>query len=142
MCARMRLAILKFATAAVLLLGAGFRADAASIAGREYLRLPDWAQANDFQIRWLKRDETLELSRRSGRLLLSVDSRQASVNGVGVWLSFPVLARNGGVYVSQLDLQTTVGPLMSPPKYPRGATIKTVCLDPGHGGKDPGFCVG
>ncbi len=137
----MRLAMLTLAVAA-LSLGAARRAEPAPIAGREYLRLTDWAKANDFQIHWLKRDETLELSRHSARVLLAVDSRQAALNGVGVWLSFPVVEHNGGVYVSQLDLQTTIAPLLSPPKLSRGVIIKTVCLDPGHGGKDPGFSVG
>ena len=137
----MKLAILTLVAAAVLL-GPSGRTEAAQIAGRDYLRLTDWARANDFDVRWLKRDEMLQLSRRTARLVLAVDSRQASLNGVGVWLSFPIVERNGGVFISQLDSQTTVTPLLSPPKDPAGSVIKTVCLDPGHGGKDPGFSVG
>ena len=112
-----------------------------SIGGKEYVRLTDWARANDFEVHWLKRDETLQLTGHSAKLLLQVDSRQAEFNGVTVWLSFPVADRNGAVYLALLDARTSLQPLLSPPKRLSG-TIRTVCLDPGHGGKDPGFCVG
>jgi len=112
------------------------------IGGKVYVRLTEWARANDFETRWLKRDETLELTGHSAKLQLQVDSRQAELNGVTVWLSFPVADRNGSVYLALLDARTTMQPLLSPPKTRAGPTIRTVCLDPGHGGKDPGFCVG
>jgi N-acetylmuramoyl-L-alanine amidase len=41
-----------------------------------------------------------------------------------------------------LDITTTLLPILSPPKTRSNATIKTICLDPGHGGSDPGFQVG
>ena len=112
------------------------------IAGKEYLRLADWARANGFELRWLIPDETFRLSNGSSQLVFAFDSREAQVNGVHVWLLFPLVLRNGAVYVAQMDLQTTLQPLLSPPKNRQGARIKTVCLDPGHGGKDPGNRVG
>jgi N-acetylmuramoyl-L-alanine amidase len=122
--------------------GATSGAETVSIGGKEYVRLNDWARANDFEARWLKRDETLQLSSHSAKLLLQIDSRQAEFNKVAVWLSFPVADRNGAVYLALLDARTTLQPLLSPPKNRPGVAIRTICLDPGHGGKDPGFCVG
>jgi len=116
--------------------------EAIRISGKEYARLSDWARANDLDLRWLKRDETLQLSNRSVKLALAVDSREAQINGIQIWLLFPVTQREGVIWVSQLDLQTTFKPLLSPPKNRSGTSIKTVCLDPGHGGKDPGYRVG
>lgn len=110
--------------------------------GREYVRLSDWAATRGLEVRWLKRDETLQLSGRSSRVVLNVDSREAQINGVDVWLSFGVLLRGGSAYVARLDVETTLQPLMSPPGNRSGARVKSICLDPGHGGKDPGNCVG
>ena len=120
-------------------------AETIQVAGKEYVRLSDWAKASGLELRSSRgpgREETLQLSNRSSTLSLAVDSREAKVNGVTVWLLFPVAARNGAAYVSRLDLQTTFAPLLTPPKPQSGARIKTICLDPGHGGKDPGNRVG
>jgi N-acetylmuramoyl-L-alanine amidase len=116
--------------------------EAVRIGGREYVRLADWAKAYGFDLCWVKRDETLQLSNHAAKLLLGVDSREAQVNGVQVWLLFPTAQRNGAVYISQLDLQKNLQPVLSPPRNRSGAAIRTICLDPGHGGKDPGNQVG
>jgi len=59
-----------------------------------------------------------------------------------VWLLFPTVYRDGKAYLAQVDAQTTLLPILSPPKNRPGAAIKSICLDPGHGGKDPGYMVG
>jgi N-acetylmuramoyl-L-alanine amidase len=150
---RAKLASVKLATTccvlmAVAVAGAAPRhrarhaARAGSVSGQQYVRLTDWAKANGFEARWLKPDETLQLTDSSTKLLLAVDSRQAEVNGVEVWLLFPVVLRDGAACLTQLDAQQTLRPLLLPPKAQPGTRIKTVCLDPGHGGKDPGNEVG
>jgi N-acetylmuramoyl-L-alanine amidase len=114
----------------------------AVVSGQVYLRLAVWAKAHGLELRWLKQDETLQLTNHSSKIVLAVDSREAQINGVAVWLLFPLVAHNGAIYLAQLDVETTLRPLLSPPKGPPGARIKTICLDPGHGGKDPGNRVG
>lgn len=112
------------------------------VAGKQYSLLVDWARDNDFTIWWLKKDQALQLNNHSSKILLTVDSCDAEVNGVQVRLLFPVLNRGGVVFLAQLDLDTTLQPILSPPGNRPGATIKSICLDPGHGGKDPGYQVG
>ncbi len=122
--------------------GAPHEPEHVRIQGKDYARLADWARANGLDWRWTEREKSFQLSSVSNRLSFAVDSREARVNGVEVWLLFPVASRGGAVFLSQLDLDTTVEPLLDPPRTRANAKVKTICLDPGHGGKDPGNRVG
>jgi len=122
--------------------GASREAGRVRVNGRDYVRLLDWAQANQFEWRWLKRDETFQLARASAQLQFAVDSREAWVNQLRVWLLFPLVSRQGGVYIARQDLDATLQPLLSRLSGGGASPIKTICLDPGHGGKDPGNRAG
>lgn len=117
-------------------------AGAARLDARESVSLNSWAEANGLEVRWVKRDETVQVSNKALKLVLTVDAREAQLNGVQLWLSFPVTARNGSVFLTRLDAEQTLQPLFAPPHNPHGVALKTICLDPGHGGKDPGYCFG
>lgn len=117
-------------------------AETIQISGRDYGRLSEWAAANHLDVRWIKREETIEAANRSTRLVFTVDSSDAEVNGVQVKLCFPAAHRNGAFYLSRLDLHTTLQPIVAPPRERPGAVIKSICLDPGHGGRDPGLSAG
>jgi len=71
-----------------------------------------------------------------------VDSAQAEINGVQVRLSFPVANAKGTPLITQFDLDKMVRPLLFPSRYVEPKKITTICLDPGHGGKDTGEHVG
>lgn len=109
--------------------------------GRDYVRVSEWARGHGLQLVWLKREESLQLINPASRIRLSIDSQEAEVNGVQVRLLFPVVLRETQAYVSQLDLRATFEPILSFPAN-RGSPIKTICLDPGHGGRDPGNHAG
>src|SRR5580765_2809155 len=126
--------------------GATRPSDRAPAARQQYVRLSDWAQANQFVVRWQDKNRTLQLSNRWGRLVFNVDPHlelhKMQVNGIEVWLSYPVLYQKGVAYIAQDDLERNLAPLLSPPVSRSGKKIKTICLDPGHGGKDPCYLVG
>ena len=75
-------------------------------------------------------------------LQFSSGSREVVINGARNWLSFPVTAKDGHLLVSRLDLAKTLEPQLRPQLIPNVGKIKTVVLDPGHGGYDKGACNG
>ncbi|HZV36933.1 MAG TPA: N-acetylmuramoyl-L-alanine amidase, partial [Verrucomicrobiae bacterium] len=109
---------------------------------RGYVRLADWARANGFEIHWSRSGDALQLNNRYWRMVFPKDSREAELGGVHVCLSYPVIVRDGVPYISQMDLETTIRPLLAPPKNAKGARIRNIVIDPGHGGKDPGNIIG
>jgi N-acetylmuramoyl-L-alanine amidase len=106
---------------------------AAFINGRNYVPLTDWARANGFHVALLARDEII-LTNKTSRLVFNMDSAESEINGVDVRLSFPIAK---DALISQLDLDTAIRPLVFPQK-PSAKKVTTICLDPGHGGKDTG----
>lgn len=107
-----------------------------------YVRLTEWAKWQELQLHWLKRDETLVLTNKAARIQFTVNSRETRFNGIQVWLLHPLATQNGEIYVSQLDINTTLRPLLAPQRNAPGRKIRTICLDPGHGGRDPGNRAG
>lgn len=112
-----------------------------SILGKAYVQVADWARQNGLHVHWIKKDETLRVTGKSASISLTVDSVDASFNGTEVKLLFPIARRGSVPYLTKLDVERTFAPLLSPPKVSRGEKIKLICLDPGHGGKEPGYLV-
>ncbi|HEY1718188.1 MAG TPA: N-acetylmuramoyl-L-alanine amidase [Verrucomicrobiae bacterium] len=114
----------------------------AFINGQNYVPLADWAKANGLKTFWLRRGAEFGATNRSARLVFAKDSSTAEINGVNVALSFPAAVDKGAPLVAQFDLDKTFRPLIFPSKFADAKKITTICLDPGHGGKDSGNRVG
>jgi N-acetylmuramoyl-L-alanine amidase len=110
------------------------------ISGSEYIRLDRWAEEAGFSMKWEKRQGTILLSNSVAKMELTVDSRRAEIGGVNVWLSLPVVNRTGAVLLSVVDAETTIEPILFPHRL--DARLKTICIDPGHGGRDTGYSDG
>jgi N-acetylmuramoyl-L-alanine amidase len=80
------------------------------------------------------------ISLDNGKLQLAVtlNSREAQINGVKQWLAFPAHVQDGKLLISRLDLSKTIEPRLRPEKTPGLKPVTTVVLDPGHGGHDKG----
>jgi N-acetylmuramoyl-L-alanine amidase len=112
-------------------------AEAAVINGQEYVLLGDWGRANGLHLSVAGHEAVLY--NKTSRLVFEVDSAQAQINGVNVRLSFPVANDHGIPLIAQMDINTALRPLLYPQ---RTKHVLTICLDPGHGGKDTGNRVG
>ena len=115
---------------------------AAFLNGQNYVPLTDWAGANGLAVSWLRHGDTVEAASHTTRLVFTVNSHDAEINGVHVALSFPVANDHGNALIAQFDIDSTLRPLLSPAHYLDPKRITTICLDPGHGGRDPGNRVG
>jgi N-acetylmuramoyl-L-alanine amidase len=109
-----------------------------SLFGREYVNVAAWAKAAGFEWEWTRPREELQIASKYSRVILTMDSRKATINGATVWLSAPIARKDDEAFIGPVDLRTAIFPVLYPPKLRQGTKIRTVCLDPGHGGKDPG----
>jgi len=73
-----------------------------------------------------------------GEVGVRVNSREATINGVRQWLSFPVREEEGKILISRIDLAKTIEPMLRPQRIPNLKPVETVVIDPGHGGHDRG----
>ena len=78
------------------------------------------------------------LSNETTNLQFAVGSREALINGIKHWLSFPVLENQGDLLLSRTDLSKTIEPLLRPEHISPKKKVQTVIIDPGHGGDDHG----
>jgi N-acetylmuramoyl-L-alanine amidase len=82
---------------------------------------------------------TLLLTGNGTRAELQADTRDITVNGLRVFLGWPVAASRGELFISRIDFERSLSPLLRPglgvaPLAPP----RVVVIDPGHGGRDHG----
>ena len=82
--------------------------------------------------------KTVVLNNGRNMLQVTLDSREAIVNGVRNWFSFPVIAHDNKFLVSRIDLAKSIEPQLRPQMIQRSGKVQTIVLDPGHGGFDKG----
>src|SRR3954465_7940715 len=82
--------------------------------------------------------KSVVLNNGRNQLQVTLDSREAIVNGVRNWLCFPVIAHDNKFLGSPIDLAKTIEPQLRPHMIQRTGKIQTIVLDPGHGGYDKG----
>ncbi|ACB73877.1 N-acetylmuramoyl-L-alanine amidase [Opitutus terrae PB90-1] len=87
---------------------------------------------------WTVPLEQVRLTSRWTTLELTVHSVEAMLNGVRLFLSEPVVVSNGKLYLSRGDVDGLFTPILSPSTVPVTRRPKTIVIDAGHGGSDPG----
>lgn len=105
----------------------------------DYVALSDVATRLSLKLAWVKRGRKVSLTGPSARAELENDSRDIVVNGLRVFLGDPVLAAGGQFFVSRTDFERCLAPQLRPGFGVAALPApKTIVLDPGHGGSDPG----
>ena len=106
--------------------------------GWDYLSVENVAQFYGFAGDATSIEKTIRLDNGQNQLEVTLDSREAIVNGVRNWLCFPIIEREGKYLVSRIDLAKTIEPQFRPHMIKNLGKIKTVVVDPGHGGTEKG----
>lgn len=89
---------------------------------------------------WLDPDHRrFALQNRTQRLEFELDSRECEICGLRVFLGEPVRLIRGVPALSRTDLDLFVTPIVRPGYgAPRLRAVRTIVIDPGHGGRDTG----
>lgn len=77
------------------------------------------------------------LNSNYSRLQFETDRRRATFTGVRVHLSYAPRAWRSEVVISETDFRLLLDPLLRS-RVLRGDAVRTIVIDPGHGGTDPG----
>lgn len=109
------------------------------IGGIDYIDLEDFCGRFGFDTKVDEHAHTIVCKSPWTSLELAIDSRENLVNGLRVFFGDPVRAYHGHYWISKVDADTLLEPILRPgldqKKVPN---LKTIVIDPGHGGSDPG----
>ena len=106
-------------------------------AGKRYVALQDLAAMYGLPLT-TPGGKALLIRGQYTSLQFTMDGREAMLNGCKVWLHVPAAKIRGNWSISDADAQYVVDPLVRPSAYLGARGTRTVVLDAGHGGKDPG----
>ena len=106
--------------------------------GRAYVRLGSVADMLGMQSVVLPQGQHVELRSQWSRLRFARDSRLLHYNEMPVYLGFSVRQKQGHWWLSLSDLNACLKPLLTPKLFGAAPGLRTIVLDPGHGGKDQG----
>jgi N-acetylmuramoyl-L-alanine amidase len=80
----------------------------------------------------------IRLQNKWNKIEFQTDSRNAWINGTLVVLNEPVRKAGWQWAIGATDFNKTIEPAVRPKEFLKGVGMRTIVLDPGHGGNDKG----
>jgi N-acetylmuramoyl-L-alanine amidase len=111
--------------------------DMAKIDGRQYAAVESIRQFYGFA-KLSRSGPKLVLDNPKVQMKLTIGGNECLMNNVKFVFSHPVAVVGDKPYVSRVDLEKLIDPVLRPNFIQNAGDFRTVILDPGHGGKDPG----
>ncbi|MBR4517635.1 MAG: N-acetylmuramoyl-L-alanine amidase [Victivallales bacterium] len=111
-----------------------------TVNSRKYLRLSEIARFYKCTVsqRITSKEKVLTITNRLGqKVVFTADSVKCTLDGYQVNFCYKVIFRNGDFHLEQTDFTNFLDPILRTQTIPK-RKIKTIMLDPGHGGKDQG----
>ena len=105
------------------------------ISGRKYYRAADIARYMRLGLR--RSGNGYEMRGSAGRMVFNPDKRYGSFNNIVINYDFVPVVKSGQLYISSSDFFNHVQVLFNP-RCLRPVGVRTILIDPGHGGNDRG----
>jgi N-acetylmuramoyl-L-alanine amidase len=133
----------QIAAVAVLCTVAAVRGEAGTLnahrlAGGEYVAASELAKFYGLGRNQSGSSDRADYRTSFARLSLQTERREIQINGAQHWLSAPVLNARGQLWISSVDVLKDIDPVLRQGRSKTLTPIRTVVLDPGHGGGDRG----
>ncbi len=106
--------------------------------GVDYVEAGDVAQRFGLTTSWITPRKKIRLKSERTTIELAADSVEMWVNGLKLFLGEPVVSRNGELFLGLRDAEQLLRPILSPGSSGAVPALRTIVIDPGHGGDDPG----
>lgn len=111
------------------------------ISGRDYVNVDGMKKFYGFASMRRSGNELI-LENKKVIMKLRAGSQECLMNGVKFVFSYKVEDHGGRAWISRIDLSKLVDPVLRPNYIANAGDFRTVIIDPGHGGKDPGATNG
>jgi len=109
------------------------------LSGVEYLAGADYGARFGLKATLTDSGRKLTLKSAWTTIELGMDSRDCAINGLRVFLGDPIRSHQGTLHLSRLDAEKLLTPiLLAGADEPAVPALRTIVIDPGHGGRDPG----